>query len=187
MSLDQLRKELIRIKDSESDYLIPSHSSTYQEVIMRLIKPFRKSKITKVVAVDMKGLMYGPVIANKLNLPFVPLLKGGKIGRRGMVLKSKNFKDYTSKYKSIELFKSSISSKDRILLVDDWFESGKTGKSSIRLIEQRGAKVVGISVIFNQLLPKDEKFFDLYDFHYLVRLKPRIMQGMKGGKKMVFK
>jgi len=120
----------------------------------------------------MKGLMYGPVIAYKLKVPFVPILKGGKIQNRQKAV-MKELIDYSGKKKSIEMFKSSIEKKDKILLVDDWFDSGNTGKAAITLIEELGGKVKGISVIFNQLNPRSEKFFKKYNYHFVVRLKPK--------------
>ncbi|MFH1064860.1 MAG: phosphoribosyltransferase family protein [Candidatus Woesearchaeota archaeon] len=169
----ELEKELLRIKDSESDYLIPSHSEVYQKVLNQMASPFKNSDINKVVGLDMKGLMYGPVIADRLKVPFVPILKGGKIGDRELVVQGEGFIDYSGKRKSIELFKSSIKKTDRILLIDDWFESGETGRSAISLIEQLGGTISGISVIFNQLKPIEEESFSDYNFHFLVRLIPK--------------
>jgi len=176
MKHKELENELIKIKDSVSDYLIPSYNEIYQEVIKSLIKSFRKIKINKIVSIDMKGLMYGPIIANKLKVPFVPILKGNKITDRKckkLMIKGREFIDYSGKKKSVEIFEPSIRKKDKILLVDDWFESGNTGKVAIKLIEKLGGEVKGISVIFNQLKSKEERYFKKYNFHFLVRLKPR--------------
>ena len=173
MNKNKLKTKLMKIMRTESDYLIPSHKKTYTKIILELLKPLKKLPATKVVAIDMKGLMYGPIIANKLKLPFVPVLKGNKIKSRKKVIKGSPFTDYSKSEKSIEIFKYSITKKDRVILIDDWFESGKTGKSAIRLIEKLGGKVIGISVIFNQLKMKDKKFFDKYNYNFLVQLKPK--------------
>ena len=173
MNKKELEKELIKIMYSKSDYLIPNHNEVYQKVISELIKPLKNLSATKVVAIDMKGLMYGPIVAHKLSLPFVPILKGNKIKSRKAVVKGEIFTDYSKMKKSIEVFKESITKKDRIILIDDWFDSGKTGKSAIKLIEKLGGKVIGISVIFNQLKAKDQIFFDKYNYHFLVRLEPK--------------
>jgi len=173
MIKNNLEKELIEVMRSESDYLIPGHNDLYQKVIFGLIKPIRNLSATKVVAIDMKGLMYGPIVANKLKLPFIPILKGNKIKSRKKIIKGKVFGDYSGLNKSIEMFKSSISKGDKVILIDDWFDSGKTGKSAIKLVEKLGGKVVGISVIFNQLNKKAKPFFDKYNYHFLVQLEPK--------------
>ncbi|HLD79035.1 MAG TPA: phosphoribosyltransferase family protein [Candidatus Nanoarchaeia archaeon] len=172
MDQKALEKGLLKIKSEISDYLIPSNAKIYQKTIDELIRPFKGSGINKVVAIDMKGLMYGPIIASKLRVAFVPILKGGKIKNRQKAL-VKDFIDYSGKKKSIEMFKSSIEKGDKVLLVDDWFDSGNTGKAAITLIEHLGGKVKGISVIFNQLNEKQERFFKSYNYHFIVRLKPK--------------
>lgn len=173
MNKKELEKELIKIISIKSDYLIPSHNKIYQKIISELLKPLKKLPATKVVATDMKGLMYGPIIANKLKLPFVPILKGNKIRLRNQIIKGKPFTDYSKKEKSVEMFKNSITKKDKVIIIDDWFESGKTGRSAIKLIEKLGGKVIAISVVFNQLKPKDREFFDKYNYNFLVQKKPR--------------
>ena len=173
MNKKELENKLIKIMSTESDYLIPNHNEVYQEVISKLIKPIKKLGATKIVSIDMKGLMYGPIIANKLRIPFVPILKGNKIKSRNKVVKGNSFIDYSKSKKSIEMFKGSINKNDKIILIDDWFDSGKTGKSAIKLIEKLGGKVIGISVIFNQLKLKDKIFFDKYNYYFLVQLKPK--------------
>ena len=173
MNKRELECSLSEIKSKISEYLIPNYNLIYQKTINELVRPFRKLGINKVVAIDMKGLMYGPVIANKLKVSFVPILKGGKINNRKKVI-LKSFIDYSGKEKSIEMFVSSIRPKDKVLLVDDWFESGNTGKAAIKLIEELGGRVKGISVIFNQLNPREEFFLKKYNYHFLVRLEPKI-------------
>jgi adenine phosphoribosyltransferase len=173
MSKKQLEKELLRIMHSESDYLIPNHKKVYREVISGLILPMKGLPATKIAAIDMKGLLYGPIVADRLKLPFVPILKGGKIKSRKSVVKGEAFIDYSKSEKSVEMFMSSIRKGDKVVLIDDWFDSGKTGKSAIRLIEKLGGKVIGISVIFNQLRRKDKVFFDRHNYHFMVQLKPK--------------
>ena len=166
-------KEAKRISKEDSDYLIPSNSKIYSKIINDLTKPFKNSKITKVVAIDMKGLMYGPVVANKLKTGFVPILKGGKTENRENVLETKKLIDYSGKEKYFEALEQSIKKDDKILLIDDWFDSGNTGREVIKLIELLGGKIIGISVLFSQLDGKNEEYFKKYNYHYLIKLEPK--------------
>jgi adenine phosphoribosyltransferase len=165
--------ETKRILKEESDYLIPSNTKIYPKIINDLVKPFKKTKIDKVVSIDMKGLMYGPIVSNKLKVGFVPILKGGKIKRREKVVETSKIIDYSGKEKYFEVLKNSIEKGDKILLVDDWFDSGNTGKEVIKLIESLGGNIIGISVLFNQLSSENELFFKKYDFHYLIKLEAK--------------
>jgi len=167
--MKNLQKELEKRRRKDLGYLIPADKVLYNEVIKKMISPFKNKGINKVMAIDMKGLLYGPVIAYKLKLPFVPILKGGKVNREVVV--RKEFIDYSKKKKSIEIAKISIKKGDKILLVDDFFESGKTGRTAIELIEKLGGEIKGISVIYDKLNEDDIKFFNKYNYHYLIKLK----------------
>jgi adenine phosphoribosyltransferase len=165
--------EAKRILKEESDYLIPSKKEIFGKIVEDLIRPFKKEKIDKVLAVDMKGLMYGSIVANKLKTGFVPILKGGKIKNRNKVLETKKLIDYSGKEKYFEVLKQSINKDDKVLLIDDWFDSGNTGKEIVKLIELLGAKIIGISVLFNQLNEVNEEYFKKYNYHYLIKLDPK--------------
>jgi len=172
-----MKKYLIeakRILKEESDYLIPRNAEVFRKIINDLTKPFKNKGVTKVVAVDMKGLIYGSPVANKLGVSFVPILKGGKIKNRERVLETKKVIDYSGKEKYFEAFKDSIKKGDKILLVDDWFDSGNTGKEIIKLIETLGGKIIGISVLFNQLNEEKEKYFKKYNYQFLIKLGAKI-------------
>lgn len=169
----RLDKELTRIMREESKYLIPAYYEIYKKIIPQMIKPFKKAKITKVVAIESAGLFYGSIIAYKLKVPFVQILKGNRIKDRSKVV-LKEFIDYSKEKKSLDILKNSIKAGDNILLVDDWFETGASGKAIIEEAEKVGAKIVGTSVVFNKLKKQDEDYFNKYNFHYLARLEPTL-------------
>lgn len=172
MTKSELERELVRILKEQSEYLIPSHSAVFNQTVSELAEPFKQAGMTKVMAIDMKGIMYGPIVAQQLGAPFVPILKRGKITNPTKALPSPPFIDYSGKPKSIEIFKGSLGAADKVLLVDDWFETGNTARAAIALIRQTGATVAGLSVIFNQLKPQDEVSFAEYNYRYIVRLDP---------------
>ena len=106
-------------------------------------------------------------IAYELKLPFVPIIKGGKVNKRVVI--GKTFTDYSKKKKSLEIGKGTVTKKDKILLVDDVFETGAAGKVAVGLIEKLGGKIKGISIVQTKLKPEDEAFFRKYDFHYITK------------------
>lgn len=58
---------------------------------------------------------------------------------------------------------------EKVLLVDDILRSGKKLTELRRMIEDRGAKVIGLAVIIYQPNPETPKFEDL-PFYYLAKL-----------------
>lgn len=162
----ELRKRMY--KDSGS--LITAYPKLFKKVITDLIKPFRNEEVDKVMSPEMKGIFYGPTVAYVLNKPFIPIFKSGRIPKQFVI--SKKYKDYSEKTKSIDVGKITLKKGDKVLLVDDAFETGESAKAAISLIEELGAIVVGVSIVYNGLKKKkDENFFKKYNFHYLVKMK----------------
>jgi len=158
------KKKLKEKIKKESVYMITSHQKLYFQIINEMSKPFLNKGITKIVSPEVKGLFYAPCIAYKLKLPFVTLLKKERLSRGDI---SESYKDYSKTKKILGIGKNTIKKGEKILLVDDIFESGKSGKASIKLIEKTGAKIKGISIIYNKLKKDDEGFFKKYDFNHL--------------------
>ncbi len=164
-----LKKELKKRMHEDSGYFISAYPKLFKKTILELIKPFRNKNIDKVMSPELMGMFYGPTIAYRINKPFIIILKSGRAPKELVI--SKQYKDYSKKTKSIDVGKISLKKGERILFVDDVFETGESAKAAISLIESLGGKVVGISVVYNRLDKKDEGFFKKYNFHYLVKMK----------------
>lgn len=166
-----LKSELKKNMHENSGYLISADFSLYKRVIRGMIKPFKDKKIDKIIAPETKGLFFGPTVAYKLGKPFIPAFKSGRVPKQFVV--SKKYRDYSKKIKSLDVGKITVEKGDKILFVDDVFESGASGKALINLIEKLGGKVVGISVVYNKLKEDEEKFFRDYNFQYLIKMKDK--------------
>ncbi len=135
----------------------------FGNLINDLIKPFKKIKFNKIVGLDSLGFIIGSALAFKLKKGFVPIRKGGKSpGVRGTVLKI-GFRDYSKKNKVFEINKNSIKKGDKILIVDDWIESGEQMRSAIKLIEKLNGEVIGISVLRAHKNKGTQILFDNYN------------------------
>jgi adenine phosphoribosyltransferase len=164
-----MKKELIKRMQLDSGCLITAHPILYRKIISKLIKPFKDKKITKVVAIESKGYLYGPLIAYKLKVPFIPVFKSGRIPKQ--FVEQRKFKDYSKSIKSINVGKITIKKGDKIFLVDDVFETGESAKAAIKIIEKLGGKIVGISIIYNKMNQNEESFFKKYNLNYLVKME----------------
>ena len=56
-------------------------------ILNEISKTVRKEKITKIVGIDARGFIFGSIVSNKNNIPFVPIRKKGKLP--GAVYKKK--------------------------------------------------------------------------------------------------
>ena len=135
----------------------------FANLINDLLKPFKKIKFNKVVGLDALGFIIGGAISNKIEVGFVPVRKRGKLpGIKGTVLRT-SFVDYSKEKKVFEINKSSIKKEDKVLIVDEWVETGSQMKSAIKLIEELGGKVIGISTLRAHKNKKTKILFDRYN------------------------
>lgn len=139
------------------------HSKAFSNLIIDLIKPFENTDFNKIVGLEALEFILGGAIAYKLNKGFVPVRKGGKLpGIKETVIRA-SFTDYTENKKTFEMNKNAIKKGDKVLIVDDWIETGAQVKSAIRLIEKQGGKVVGITALCAERTSKTEILFEKYN------------------------
>jgi adenine phosphoribosyltransferase len=101
-------------------------------------------KVERVVGTDALGFVVGTALALKLGVGFVPVRKGGKLPVRNERVA---FKDYSGAEKAFELRANPWPAGTRVLLSDEWIETGATATAAVKLIEQTGGIVVGIVAI----------------------------------------
>ena len=142
---------------------IYANKDALKNLVNDLSKPFSKSKIDKVIGLESLGFISGTGVALKLKAGFVPVRKGGRspLKKKDMIVHS--VKDYTGKKKTFELAKHSIKKGDKILIVDDWVETGHQIKNVIKMVEKLGGKVIGISVLVAEKNRKTKVLFDNYN------------------------
>jgi adenine phosphoribosyltransferase len=119
-------------------------------MIAALADPFRDRAITKVAGIEARGFIVGAALAGELHAGFVAIRKEGGIFP-GEKLTEATRPDYRGNATTLRLQRSSLAPHDRVLLVDDWFETGSQALAAKSLIEAAGAVFVGVSVIVDQL------------------------------------
>lgn len=135
----------------------------FQNLVDDLIKPFSKEKFDKIVCLDALGFILGSAIAYKLGKPLILIRKEDKFPYNKKELVSEHFIDYTKTEKSFEIKKNSISKGDRVLIIDEWIDTGTQIKAAIKLIERLGGIVIGISVIYARLTKNLEEITKKYN------------------------
>ena len=117
-----------------------------------LADPFRGDAITKVAGIEARGFILGSAVALELGAGFVAIRKNDGLFP-GEKLSRLTPTDYRGVETRLRLQRESISPGDRVLLVDDWFETGSQALTAVSLIQEAGAELVGASVIVDQLPP----------------------------------
>jgi adenine phosphoribosyltransferase len=116
----------------------------FSTLVADLIRPFTGDKVDCVAGVDALGFILGAAMATRLNVGFIPVRKAGKLP---VGSDTASFVDYTGQSKSLELRQGAVRVGTRVLIVDDWVETGAQIKATIELLEKQGGAVIGIAAI----------------------------------------
>lgn len=148
-------------------------AQTIRAIATALVDPFRGSA-TKVAGIESRGFILGTAAALDLGVGFVPIRKRGGIfpGPNAVMETSP---DYRSGRQALRLQRAALAPGDRVLLVDDWIETGSQAAGARALIEECGATFLGVAAIVDQL-PAD-RHNQLVRIHALV---PKALLGDDG-------
>ena len=117
---------------------ITDDKKLFNEVINEISKYASEQKFTKVAGVEARGFIFGVAVAFNLGLPFVPIRKKGKLP--GKVLRQKYSLEYDND--EIQIHSNSITSRDRVLIIDDLIATGGTAIASAKLISKCKVKKI---------------------------------------------
>lgn len=120
------------------------------DLAVALADPVRKEHVTKVAGIEARGFIVGTAVALELRAGFVAIRKRGSLFP-GEKIEEEASPDYRGQTNLLQLQRSSLTAGDRVVLVDDWFETGSQALAAKQLIEACGAAFVGATVIVDQL------------------------------------
>jgi adenine phosphoribosyltransferase len=100
-------------------------------------------KISKVVGIESRGFIFGPLLAHKLKCGFIPVRKPGKLPAEKVSI------SYSLEYgeDKLEIHKDAIQPGDKVLVHDDLLATGGTMNAVCQLIEKLGGEIVQVSFI----------------------------------------
>ncbi|XP_054857949.1 adenine phosphoribosyltransferase-like isoform X1 [Eublepharis macularius] len=120
------------------------HPQAFQNCMEDLVQPFQNEAIDLVAGIDAMGFILGSAIAGFLKKGFVAIRKAGHLCVRTL---SQPYRDYSARDKLMEMRTDAIVPGLRVLLVDQWVETGGTMQAAIRLVEEQGGAVAGVAAI----------------------------------------
>jgi len=119
-------------------------AQAFSALVEDLIHPFAEIEFDCVAGIDALGFILGTAMAFRLKKGFVPIRKGGKLP---VPSDTAEFVDYTGQKKSLELRVGALQEGTRVLVVDEWIETGAQVQGAIELLEKQGSVVIGIATI----------------------------------------
>ncbi|CAH1757876.1 13221_t:CDS:2 [Entrophospora sp. SA101] len=106
--------------------------------ILNHIKNDLSEKVDVIVGLDARGFLFGPLIAYKLNVPFVPCRKKGKLP--GNIITAEFVKEYG--VDTFEMQSDSIEKDKNVIVLDDLLATGGTANAAGQLVKKFNAKVL---------------------------------------------
>ena len=114
-----------------------------QELSDTMYNMYKDRGITKVVGIESRGFIMGPVLATRLNAGFVTIRKPGKLPAE--TIKQSYDKEYGTD--TVEIHKDALDENDIVLLHDDLLATGGTMKAACELVKKLKPKKVFVNFI----------------------------------------
>lgn len=113
------------------------------EIATAIHDAFRDKEIDAVVGVESRGFLFGMLVAQKFNVPFVPVRKKGKLPARTLS------HEYKLEYGSavVEIHEDAIPAGARVLIHDDLLATGGTAAAAATLVRQLKGEVAGFAFV----------------------------------------
>ena len=136
------------IKGERFAWLDPStiyiNAGAFHALVDDLIAPFDSSEIDLVAGFDAMGFVLGSAIATRMGKGFLTIRKAGKVPVDTDVV---DFVNYSGRTQQMEMRKPAFAHGTRVLLVDQWVETGGTMDAGVRLVERQGGVIAGIATV----------------------------------------
>lgn len=106
-------------------------------------RAFADKKIDLVIGVESRGFLFGMLLAQKLQVPFVPVRKAGRLPYKTISY------NYDLEYGSatIEIHEDAIKKGNHVLIHDDLLATGGTAMASAELVKKLGGKIAGFAFL----------------------------------------
>lgn len=115
------------------------------EIVAALARDFSGQRIDAVVGIESRGFIFGSLLAQALQIPFVPVRKSGKLPFH--TIKEAYSLEYGEAV--IEIHNDALLAGSRVVIHDDLLATGGTAAAAGRLVKKLGAEVAAFSFLIN--------------------------------------
>lgn len=116
-----------------------------REIVDEMARQVSALQIDAIACVEARGFLFGFMLANKLQIPFIPVRKKGKLPYQT------NSYEYSLEYgtATVEMHVDAIKAGSRVLIHDDLLATGGTAAAAAELIQMQKGEVAGFAFIVN--------------------------------------
>lgn len=150
MTREELIKEIRTVKDFPIEGILFydittlfKNAEALKQLGNTLYEMYKDKGITKVIGIESRGFIMGPILATKLGAGFVTIRKPGKLPADTIE------ESYEKEYgiDTIQMHRDAITEDDVVLIHDDLLATGGTMKAAIKLVNQLKPKSVLVNFI----------------------------------------
>ena len=112
-----------------------------------------------VAGLDAMGFVLGAALATRRGVGFLPIRKAGKLC---VETDKVSFGNYSGRTQDMEMRLPAFAPGTRVLLVDQWVETGGTMDGSVRLVERQGGVIAGMVAVAIEENERTNEYRSLY-------------------------
>lgn len=165
-----INSEILKV-DSFINHQIDSN--LMKEIGKEFASHFRDKNISRVMTIESSGIAPALMTSLELNVPLVVLKK-----QTSKILNDDFYQTNVISFTknttyNLTLSKKYIKPDEHVLIIDDFLANGEAASGAAKLIEEAGAKVIGIGIVIEKSFqPGREKLDNLgFDVYSLARIK----------------
>ena len=143
----EVRKRIIFDKNGYFDNTpLLSDTLLSRAIAREVARRFSGKKITKVLSPAVDGIPIAVHVASELGVDLVIAKKTKEVGIESLIEES-YVPSFSGVMMTLYLPKKAITSKDKLIIVDDVIRSGETQRALIDVANKQGAAIVGIFIL----------------------------------------
>ena len=122
---------------------ILSDATLMSDITNFLAVVYQNQEIDAIAGIESRGFIFGPLIAQSLGIPFIPIRKSGKLPYKTIS------QSYALEYgeASLEIHTDAIKEGSKVLIHDDLLATGGTASAASELIKRIGGKIAGYTFL----------------------------------------
>jgi adenine phosphoribosyltransferase len=113
------------------------------EIVDEIHRQLKSKKVDGIVGIESRGFLFGMMLAQKFNVPFLPVRKKGKLP-----FKTYSY-EYTLEYGTavMEMHIDSVQKGSSVVIHDDLLATGGTAAAAAELVKMQGGTVSAFSFL----------------------------------------
>lgn len=131
------------------------NGAAFHDMLDDLVADLEGHPCDVVAGLDAMGFVLASALATRLGVGFLPIRKAGKLCVETDLV---TFSNYSGRTQDMEMRKPAFAPGTRVLLVDQWVETGGTMDGAIRLVERQHGVVAGLLAIAIEENPRTAEY-----------------------------